>query len=95
MTGGPTFLPLPRREGIEGRVRQTAVLIISKTPFVFCKTSIILFTPEDFEKRFLDVKAQEDKDRLLQLFKSLRKRKKESIQSLNVLRQLRGYSANP
>ena len=26
MTGGPTFLPLPRREGIEGRVRQTACL---------------------------------------------------------------------
>lgn len=51
----------------------------------------VLVTPEDFERRFLDVKAQEEKDRLLDLFKSLRKRKKESLQSLNVLRQLRGY----
>jgi len=55
------------------------------------KIRAVLVTPEDFEKRFLDVKAQEEKDRLIQLFKSLRKRKKESIQSLKILRQLRGY----
>jgi PHD/YefM family antitoxin component YafN of YafNO toxin-antitoxin module len=55
------------------------------------KIRAVLVTPEDFEKRFLDVKAREEKERLLQLFKSLRKRKKESIQSLKVLRQLRGY----
>jgi hypothetical protein len=46
------------------------------------KIRAVLITPKNFEKRFLDVKAQEEKDRLLQLFKSLRKRKKESIQSL-------------
>jgi PHD/YefM family antitoxin component YafN of YafNO toxin-antitoxin module len=55
------------------------------------KIRAVLVTPEDFERRFLDVKAQEEKDRLIQLFKSLRKRKKESIQSLKILRQLRGY----
>lgn len=55
------------------------------------KVRAVLVTPEDFERRFLDVKAQEEKDRLLDLFRSLRKRKKESIQSLKVLRQLRGY----
>jgi len=55
------------------------------------KIRAVLVTPEDFERRFLDVKAQEEKDQLLELFKSLRKRKKESIQSLKVLRQLRGY----
>jgi len=55
------------------------------------KIRAVLVTPEDFERRFLDVMAQEEKDQLLALFKSLRKRKKESIQSLKVLRQLRGY----
>jgi PHD/YefM family antitoxin component YafN of YafNO toxin-antitoxin module len=55
------------------------------------KIRAVLVTPEDFERRFLDVKAQEEKDRLLELFKSLRKRKKESSPSLKVLRQLRGY----
>ena len=59
------------------------------------KIRAVMVTPEDFEKRFLDVKAQEEKEKLLELFKSLRKQKKESIQSLKVLRQLRGYSANP
>lgn len=55
------------------------------------KIRAVLVTPEDFEKRFLDVKAREEKERLLQLFKSLRKQRKESLQSLKVLRQLRGY----
>jgi PHD/YefM family antitoxin component YafN of YafNO toxin-antitoxin module len=55
------------------------------------KIRAVLVTPEDFESRFLDVKAQEEKDQLLELFKSLRKRKKEPIQSLKLLRQLRGY----
>ena len=55
------------------------------------KIRAVLVTPEDFEKRFLDVKAEEEKERLLLLFKSLRKRKKESTQSIEVLRQLRGY----
>jgi PHD/YefM family antitoxin component YafN of YafNO toxin-antitoxin module len=55
------------------------------------KIRAVLVTPEDFERRFLDLKAKEEKDQLLDLFKSLRKRKKESIQSLKVLRQLRGY----
>jgi PHD/YefM family antitoxin component YafN of YafNO toxin-antitoxin module len=55
------------------------------------KIRAVLVTPADFERRFLDVKAREEKDQLLEFFKTLRKRKKESIQSLKVLRQLRGY----
>jgi antitoxin (DNA-binding transcriptional repressor) of toxin-antitoxin stability system len=55
------------------------------------KMRAVPVTPEDFERRFPGVKAQEEKDRLIQLFKSLRKRKKGSIQSLKILRQLRGY----
>jgi PHD/YefM family antitoxin component YafN of YafNO toxin-antitoxin module len=55
------------------------------------KIRAVLVTPEDFEKRFLDVKAREEKERLLQHFKALRKRKKEPASSLEVLRKLRGY----
>lgn len=55
------------------------------------KIRAVLVTPEDFERRFLDVKAQEEKDQLLQLFRSLKKRKKGSTESLKVLRRLRGY----
>jgi len=55
------------------------------------KIRAVLVTPEDFEKRFLDVKAREEKERLLQQFKALRKRKKEPASSLEVLRKLRGY----
>jgi len=55
------------------------------------KIRAVLVTPEDFEKRFLDVKAKEEKERLLQLFQSLRRGRKVSIESLKVLRQLRGY----
>jgi len=51
----------------------------------------VLITPEDFETRFLDAKAKEEKERLLKLFKSLRKMKKEDAGSLELLRQLRGY----
>jgi PHD/YefM family antitoxin component YafN of YafNO toxin-antitoxin module len=51
----------------------------------------VLVTPEDFEKRFIDVKTREEKARILRSFKALRKRSKESTASLAVLRQLRGY----
>jgi prevent-host-death family protein len=51
----------------------------------------VLITPEDFERRFLDAKAKEDKEQLLKLFKSLRKKKKGEAGSLELLRQLRGY----
>jgi prevent-host-death family protein len=51
----------------------------------------VLITPEDFERRFLDAKAKEDKEQLLKLFKSLRKKKKGEAGGLELLRQLRGY----
>ena len=55
------------------------------------KIRAVLVTPEDFEKRFLDVKAREEKEHLLQHFRTLRKRKKEPAGSLEMLRKLRGY----
>jgi len=55
------------------------------------KVRAVLVTPEDFERRFLDVKAAEAKQRLLKRIKNLRMKKKESIVSTQLLRQMRGY----
>jgi len=57
------------------------------------KIRAVLVTPEQFERRFLDWQAKEEKKRFLEVVKGLRKgRKKESQSSITVLRQLRGYS---
>jgi PHD/YefM family antitoxin component YafN of YafNO toxin-antitoxin module len=55
------------------------------------KIRAVLITPEQFEKRFLDWKAKEEKDRLLVKLKGLKKKKKGDLNSLEVLRKLRGY----
>jgi PHD/YefM family antitoxin component YafN of YafNO toxin-antitoxin module len=55
------------------------------------KIRAVLVTPEQFEKRFLDWQAKEERKRLLEGVKRLRRRKKESLSSMTVLRQLRGY----
>lgn len=55
------------------------------------KLCAVLVTPEDFEKRFLDYRVKEDKKRLLNTMYALRKKKKEPMDSIKLLRQLRGY----
>ena len=55
------------------------------------KIRAVLVTPEQFEKRFLDYKSREDKERLLDSLKRLRKKKKGKQSSLSLLRKLRGY----
>ena len=55
------------------------------------KLCAVLVTPQDFETRFLDYKVKEDKKRLLNEIRALRKKKKESTESIKLLRQLRGY----
>jgi PHD/YefM family antitoxin component YafN of YafNO toxin-antitoxin module len=55
------------------------------------KLRAVLVTPEDFEKRFLDYRVKEDKKRLLNTMYALRKKKKEPMDSIKLLRQLRGY----
>jgi len=57
------------------------------------KIRAVLVTPEQFEKRFLDWKAEEERKRLLEGIKSLRKGKMGSMSSMTVLRRLRGYRA--
>lgn len=51
----------------------------------------VLVTPEDFERRFLDVKSAEEKERLLKAIKDLRKPRTKPLESTPLLRQLRGY----
>ena len=51
----------------------------------------VLITPEDFQKRFLDLQAAEAKERLLQSIKEVRAGKVVQRSSLEVLRELRGY----
>lgn len=55
------------------------------------KIRAVLVTPEQFEKRFLDWQTKDEKKRFLEVVKRLRKGKKESLSSITVLRQLRGY----
>jgi prevent-host-death family protein len=55
------------------------------------KIKAVLVTPEQFERRFLDWQAREEKRRFLDFVRGLRKGRKEKVSSLSVLRQLRGY----
>ena len=55
------------------------------------KIRAVLVTPEQFEKRFLDWQAEEQRKRFLDNVMQLKKKKKGGPGSLTVLRQLRGY----
>ena len=55
------------------------------------KIQAVLITPEQFQKRFLDWQADEEKKRLLSTIEKLRDDRLESKSSLAVLRELRGY----
>ena len=55
------------------------------------KIRAVLVTPEQFEKRFLDWRVKEEKKRLLDALKGMRKGKKGKLSSLAVLHQIRGY----
>ena len=55
------------------------------------KIRAVLVTPEQFEKRFLDWQTKDEKTRFLDAVKRLRKRKRGTLNSLSILRQLRGY----
>ena len=56
------------------------------------KIRAVLVTPEQFEKRFLDWQAEEQRKRFLNDVAQLKKKKKSRLDSLTVLRQLRGYN---
>jgi len=57
------------------------------------KVRAVLITPEQFQRRFLDLQAEEEKQKLIERIKSLKSRKKDGADSTVVLRQLRGYES--
>ena len=55
------------------------------------KLRAVLVTPEQFERRFLDWQAAEQQKRFLETVAGLKKKKNSRLNSLTILRQLRGY----
>jgi PHD/YefM family antitoxin component YafN of YafNO toxin-antitoxin module len=55
------------------------------------KIRAVLITPEQFETRFLDWQANEEKQRFLDNVKHLRKRRIGNSNSLDILRKMRCY----
>jgi PHD/YefM family antitoxin component YafN of YafNO toxin-antitoxin module len=55
------------------------------------KIRAVLITPEQFQRRFLDYQAEEKKKRLLETIKGLRAKGRMIKDSIEVLRELRGY----
>ena len=56
------------------------------------KTSrAVLITPEDFKRRFVDVQSEDEKQKLLATIKGLRSPNISGKNSLEILRELRGY----
>lgn len=51
----------------------------------------VLITPEQFQRRFLDYQAEEKKKWLLETIESLRAKGRGSKDSVELLRELRGY----
>ena len=56
------------------------------------KVRAVLVSVEDFKKRFVDVQAEEEKKRFLEGIVQLRGQKTEKTNSVELLRQLRGYA---
>lgn len=52
----------------------------------------VLITPDQFKKRFLDYQAEEQKRQLLKTIEELQADRVEKQDSVQVLRELRGYA---
>jgi len=55
------------------------------------KIQAVLITPEQFQTRFLDFQSEEKRQNLLKTIKSLKAKGRGSKDSVEVLRELRGY----
>ena len=51
----------------------------------------VLITPEDFKRRFVDVQSEDEKKKLLATIERLRSPNISGRDSLEILRELRGY----
>jgi PHD/YefM family antitoxin component YafN of YafNO toxin-antitoxin module len=75
-----------------GRVLDS--LAESGEPVLVSKGRIIkavLITPEDFKRRFVDLQSEDEKKKLLATIERLRSPNISGKDSLEVLRELRGY----
>ena len=52
----------------------------------------VLITPEQFKKRFLDYQSEEQKKQLLKTIQAMKENRVEKQESIEVLRELRGYA---
>lgn len=52
----------------------------------------VLITPQQFKRRFLDYQAEEQKKQLLKTIEELKENRLEKQDSVEVLRELRGYA---
>jgi PHD/YefM family antitoxin component YafN of YafNO toxin-antitoxin module len=52
----------------------------------------VLITPEQFKRRFLDYQSEERKKQLLKSIQALKESRVEKRESIEVLRELRGYA---
>jgi PHD/YefM family antitoxin component YafN of YafNO toxin-antitoxin module len=57
------------------------------------KIRAVLISPEDFKLRFVDRQAEAEKELWLKKLEELRAPRKGEMASIDVLRELRGYSA--
>jgi len=55
------------------------------------KIRAVLITPEQFKKRFLDYQAEEEKKHLLEIIKGAKAKRRGAKNSVEILRELRGY----
>jgi prevent-host-death family protein len=55
------------------------------------KVRAVLVSVKDFEERFIDHKVNEEKKRLLDQMRRLKRKRKAPLESIDLLRQLRGY----
>jgi len=74
-------------EVLEMLARTSEPILISKGKEI----KAVLITPEQFKKRFLDYQAEEQKKQLLEIIEGMKADSLETKDSVEVLRELRGY----
>ena len=74
-------------EVLEMLARTSEPILISKGKEI----KAVLITPEQFKKRFLDYQAEEQKKQLLEIIEGMKADSLETKDSVELLRELRGY----
>jgi PHD/YefM family antitoxin component YafN of YafNO toxin-antitoxin module len=72
---------------LDGLKRSGEPILVSKGKTV----RAVLITPEDFQRRFVDRQSEEQRQKLLATIEKLRSPNVSGRDSLEILRELRGY----